>query len=142
MMKSEIDLAQELGMERKIIRGIRQERLNADAWTKLGNHIVYTETGEHALRNAIQLMLSAEELSEPLPVLSPQEFKICHIPLNPRLVIGVLVVDGDTDCTQIKIRVRDNKNFLKNMTLKARPPAEGSTTWVMMGRCPRWRGKY
>ena len=135
-MKSEVELSLELGLERKIIRGIRQERLNADDWTKRGNHIVYTETGEHALRNAIQVMLSSEELSEPLPVLDDQEVKITHIPLNPRIVIGQLLDEV------IKVKVRDNRNFIRGMRLSARPPAEGSTTWVMIGRCPRWRGKY
>lgn len=131
-MKSEIELCEELGMERRTIREIRKDALSANLWTKLGNRIVYTAEGEHALRNQIQKRLSSEELPEPLEVNESRTLQITKIPLNPRMVI----------CDDIRVKVRDNRNFLKGMEVKARPPVGDGRVWVMIGRCPRWRGKY
>ena len=131
-MKSEIELSEELGMDRRTIREMRMNALSADLWTKLGNRIVYTAEGEHALRNQIQKSLSSDELPEPVVVNESRTLKISKIPLNPNIVI----------CDDIRVRVRSNKNFLKGMELKARPPAGDGRVWVMLGRCPRWRGKY
>ena len=131
-MKSEIQLSEELGMDRRVIRDIRMNVLTANSWTKEGNRVVYTESGEHALRNEIQKELASQELSDPLPELEEKEFTITHIPFNRRMVIS----DG------VKIRVSDNKNFLTGMKVRARPPVSEGEIWVMLGRCPRWRGRY
>jgi hypothetical protein len=131
-MKSEIQLSEELGMDRRVIRDIRMNVLTADSWTKEGNRVVYTKNGEHALRNEIQKELASQELSDPLPELEEKEFTITHIPFNRRMVIS----DG------VKIRVSDNKNFLTGMKVRARPPVSEGEIWVMLGRCPRWRGRY
>lgn len=119
-------------MDRRVIREIRMNALTADSWTKEGNRVVYTENGEHALRNEIQKELASQELSDPLPELEEKEFTITHIPFNRRMVIS----DG------VKIRVSDNKNFLAGMKVRARPPVSEGEIWVMLGRCPRWRGRY
>ena len=131
-MKSETQLCEELGMDRRVIREIRMNALTADSWTKEGNRVVYTESGEHALRNEIQKELASQELSDPLPELEEKEFTITHIPFNRRMVMS----DG------VKIRVSDNKNFLTGMKVRARPPVSEGEIWVMLGRCPRWRGRY
>lgn len=106
--------------------------LTADSWTKDGNKVVYTEDGEHSLRNAIQKELASQALSDPLPEEKEQEFTVTKIPFNRTLLI----------CGETKIRVNNNKNFMKGMKVRARPPVGDSRVWVMLGRCPRWRGKY
>lgn len=131
-MKSEIQLCEELGMDRRVIRDIRMNALSASLWTKEGNRVVYTQEGEHALRNEIQKELASQELSDPLPELEEQEFTITHIPFNRRMVMS----------DSVKIRVSDNKNFLTGMKVRARPPVSEGEIWVMLGRCPRWRGRY
>lgn len=128
-MKLEKELAEELGMERSILKELREEGL--EGWEKKGNAIAWSEEGEHAVRNAIQKRMSIAELSKPLPVSEAQNFIVTGIPLNRRLLI----------CGETYVRVKDNKNFLKGMTVHARPPVEGRS-WMMVGRCPRWRGKY
>lgn len=129
IMKTEKELSEELGVEREMLKQLRDEGL--DGWQKEGNWIVWTPEGEHGVRNAIQKLLCIEELSDPLPVPEPQDFVVTKIPLNRRLLI----------CGEVYIKVKDNKNFLKGMTVHARPPTEGRS-WVMVGRCPRWRGRY
>ena len=52
-MKSEIQLCEELSMERRVVRGIRLNSLSKTLWRKNGNLIFYTEKGEHALRNEL-----------------------------------------------------------------------------------------
>lgn len=128
-MKTEKDLATELGIDREIMKGWRKDGLKG--WEKHGNSIVWTEDGEHEIRNRIQREILAE-LSDPLPVEEPRELQITKVPLNPKLVI----------CGEIYVRVHNNRNFLTGMMVNARPPADGSRVWVMLGRCPRWRGKY
>lgn len=127
-MKKEKDLAMELGVEREMLKELRKE---LDGWEKQGNWVVWSPEGEHAVRNEIQKLMCIEELSEPLPVPETQDFVITKIPLNRKLLI----------CGEVFVKVRDNKNFLKGMTVHARPPTEGRS-WIMVGRCPRWRGRY
>jgi hypothetical protein len=133
-MKTEKELANELGIDRKMLAGWRKDGIVAtSSWVKVSNQITYHEEGEHEVRNIVQRELCADELSEPLPEPDgPQELEITKIPLNPKLVM----------CGDVRVRVRENKNFLIGMKLNARPPATGEQVWVMVGRCPRWRGKY
>lgn len=128
-MKKEKELAEELGIERSVLKKFREDGMQG--WEKQGNWVAWTPEGEHAVRNAIQKMLSIEELSEPLPVEEPQDFVVTGIPLNSRLLI----------CGDVYVTVKSNRNFRKGMTVHARPPTEGRS-WIMVGRCPRWKGKY
>lgn len=130
-MKTEKDLAEELGVDRNILRAWRTEG-EVDDWEKRGNSICYNSDGEHKVRNLLQKQICVEELSAPLDPEEPQDMKITKIPLNPNLVI----------CGDQYVRVKSNKNFLTGMSVKARPPATGGRVWVMLGRCPRWRGRY
>jgi hypothetical protein len=131
-MKTEKDLAIELGIDRKILAGWRKEEL-INGWEKKGNAIVYDSDAEHGVRNHLQKEICAAEISEPLPAPdSPKELTITKIPLNPKLVI----------CGDIRVRVRENKNFLLGMKVNARPSMDSEQLWVMQGRCPRWRGRY
>ena len=51
-MKLENELAEELGLERKIISRMRKDgEIEA---TKVGNRVAYSEEQEHKLRNLIQ----------------------------------------------------------------------------------------
>lgn len=131
-MKKEIELADELGVERSVLKEFRREGL--EGWVKggkVGNWVSWTEEGETRVRDRLKQEMDIEELPDPVPVPSPSEFIITKIPLNSRLVI----------CGDVYVKVKDNKNFLKGMKLSARPPVEGRS-WVMVGRCPRYRGKY
>ena len=130
-MKTEKDLAEELGIDRNILRKWRMDG-DVEDWEKSGNSIVYGSEGEHTIRNLLQKQICVEELSEPLDPEEPQDMKITKIPLNPNLVI----------CGETYVRVKSNKNFLTGMSLRARPPATGGRVWVMLGRCPRYRGRY
>jgi len=130
-MKSEIDLSEELGIDRNVLRQWRSEG-GISGWEKVGNKICYTESGESEAREKLKDEISVNEISEPLDVNEPQEMVITKVPFNPNLVI----------CGEVYVRVSSNKNFLTGMKVKARPPATDGKVWVMLGRTPRWRGKW
>ena len=133
-MKTEKELAEELGIDRKMLAGWRKDgTTSTSCWIKVSNRIVYHPEGEHEVRNIIQRRLLVQELSDPLPAPDdPQDFKVTQIPRNPRMLLS----------DDIRIKVRDNKNFLLGMTVRARPSKDHNNIWVMVGRCPRWRGRY
>ena len=130
-MKTEIQLAEELGIDRNILRSWRIEG-GIGGWERKSNSICYTESGEGEVRGKLKDEMSLTEISEPLDISSPQELEITNIPLNPKLVI----------CGEVYVRVSSNKNFLIGMKVKARAPATGGRVWVMLGRTPRWRGRW
>lgn len=133
IMKTEKDLAEELGIDRNILRAWRMDGTIATSSTvKMGNRIVYHEEGEEEVREKLKNEISVSEISEPLDENEPQEMVVTKIPLNPNLLI----------CGEIYVRVRSNKNFLTGMKVTARAPATGGRVWVLLGRCPRWRGKW
>ena len=110
---------------------MRKEGLQG--WQKEGNTIMYNSEGEHALRNKIQAELCVEELSEPLPEPVQQEMVVTQIPRNSKMVI----------CGDVRVKVHSNQNFRKGMKLTARPPiSQDSKMWVLVGRSPRWLGRW
>ena len=94
---------------------------------------MYDSDGEHAVRNVVQKELSVSELSEPLPDPVEKEMVVTNIPFNSRMVI----------CGDVRVKVRSNQNFKRGMKLRARPPLTNeSKLWVLVGRSPRWKGKW
>jgi len=130
-MKSEIELAKELGLPRDQVRELRTEN-DVEGWSKVSNRIVYDEGGEHEIRNLVQKGLLVDDIGLPEPVLESMELEITKIPLNRNIVY----------CGDIRVRLRNSKNFKVGMKLKARPPIGDETSWVLIGRCPRWKGRY
>jgi len=131
-MKTEKELAAELGIDRKMLAGWRKDGYVSN-WEKNGNSIVYHPEGEHEVRNHLQNEISAEELSKPLPPPEePQELVITKIPFNSRMVL----------CGDLKVRVSNNRNFRVGMKVNARPSIDSDHIWVMVGRCPRKKGMY
>jgi len=63
-MKSEIQLCEELSMDKRVLRGIRINSLSKTLWKKNGNLIFYTVKGEHALRNEImkKILMDAKRI--------------------------------------------------------------------------------
>ena len=53
LMKSEIQLSEELSTKKGVLRRIRKNSLPKTLWRKKGRLIFYTDKGEHALRNEI-----------------------------------------------------------------------------------------
>lgn len=55
---------------------------------------------------------------------------ICHAP----------AADGSNPMNLVSVGVRDNRNFLKKMAVRARRVSD--RRFALEGPCPRWRGKW
>ena len=64
----------------------------------------------------------------------PVEIRIARLSRNPRVLIGQL---GEAFVT---VMVRDSKNFLPGMVVRADRIDE--LRYTMVGNCPRWRGRW
>jgi hypothetical protein len=131
-MKSESRIAKELGINRVVLKQWRDSGL-ITGWEKQGNKIAYNELGEADVREKVRLELEAKDLGEtPPPPEEPKEMVITKLPLNTRMVI----------CGDIKVRVSNNQKFRVGMKVNARPSIDSKHVWVMIGRCPRFNGRY
>jgi hypothetical protein len=70
------------------------------------------------------------------------ELVVWSVPVVNRmlLICHLLGDEGSNPMNLVSVAVRDNANFLKKMTLKARRIDERK--FVLEGPCPRWRGKW
>ena len=59
-VKSEIQLSKELGINLNFIRNTRKKSLSRSLWTKSKNMVIYTEQGEHSIRNELMKRLFAK----------------------------------------------------------------------------------
>lgn len=64
---------------------------------------------------------------------------VITVPRNPKMVLAIKKEAQETS-DPIRVRVRDNKNFVPRMELKARETASG--VFELVGRCPRYRGRF
>lgn len=131
-MKSESRIAKELGINRVVLKQWRDSGL-ITGWEKQGNKIAYDELGEADVREKVRLELEAKDLGKtPPPPEEPKEMVITQIPFNTRMVL----------CGDIKVRVSNNQKFKVGMKVNARPSIDSKHVWVMIGRCPRFNGRY
>ncbi len=66
------------------------------------------------------------------------ELTVTEVLRNPTIVRAT----APGDVKQLTVRVRDNRNFLPGMKLKARATGSRDEIFHMVGHCPRWRGRY
>lgn len=69
---------------------------------------------------------------------APVELFVLRISHNPTMLFA-----HKGDRKELRVRVASNAHFLPGMKLNAQPPVKGGPDiWTMIGRCPRWRGRY
>ena len=59
---------------------------------------------------------------------------------NPQIVIARLKKDRRLEEELLRVRVRENKNFVKGMEIQCRHLQ--ADLWEFVGRCPRSRGRW
>lgn len=101
-----------------------------------------------AVPDPAQRSVSSSPVLEPAAVVSAAcetanggalvELTVTAVLRNPTILRAVV---GE-DPKPLTVRVRDNRNFLPGMKLKARSAGPGSDLYHMVGHCPRWRGRY
>jgi len=60
-------------------------------------------------------------------------------PKNPHIIEAVRKDNGGES---VRVRVRDNANFLPGMEIRARPDEQYPDVWALVGRTPRYRGRW
>jgi hypothetical protein len=60
-------------------------------------------------------------------------------PKNPHIIEAVRKDNGGES---VRVRVRNNQNFLPGMEIRARPSEEYPDVYVLVGRTPRYRGRW
>lgn len=73
-----------------------------------------------------------------VPTRALRELVVRKVAWNPTIV---LASPGDAQ-EEVRVRVRDNKNFRPGMVLRAREPEDAGGLWFMEGNCPRFPGRY
>jgi hypothetical protein len=139
-MKRESELCGELGIPRYTLVAFRNAgHLGKSGWKRSANAVWITIFGERIIRErlASRIGIPEDALGPVEETLEPDDFKVTGMPRNPRLILCEGPGGGE-----IRVRVRSNENFVKGMLVKARPPAPDSLVWVLVGRSPRWRGKW
>jgi hypothetical protein len=104
-----------------------------------------TEAGYVALRGLLGCPESPEEekarLSRSVREPEPISLLITSLrpPKNPHIIEAVTKDNGSES---VGVRVHDNKNFLPGMEIRARPDEEYPDVFVLVGRTPRYRGRW
>jgi hypothetical protein len=150
----EAHVAGALGISRDHIRYLRKTFL------KEGEHWAYVK--KRVMLSASALSILAQKKALPYPttefsekaqgeavaaqrLLLPAPFKGTLVawssPKNTRILLAYFPgTDPNNRLNLVRVRVRDNQNFVRGMEFKARHINED--LYDLEGSCPRWRGKF
>lgn len=109
-----------------------QKFLSAAMFRKEGKNILYTVDGVKQIAKI--LGLGYWDLLDSLRGRPAIWATVTDIPHNKRLLMAVY------NEVEIKIKVNENKNFIKGMKVRVRDLKNG--VGYLEGRHPRWKGKY
>jgi hypothetical protein len=147
----EAKIAERLGITRDQIRFVREQALKEKKhWRLSGRDVVYTDDGVKKFLRYLAVDLSAADLNSCLvPVREKQkgaapknapatgtiELTVKRCFANPKLLLAT-----DSAGNEVRVRVPRNRNFKVKMKLHAQRVNE--SLYKMVGRCPRYRGRY
>ena len=142
----EADLARELGLSKEAIRELRKQHLLAGEFELGRTGTCLTPAAADRLRLACGSPEKKEaenfekkggpDLAGDLRPVVTLYVKRC--PVNRKIVEACLKADLTGDV--VRVRVNTNVNFIPRMEMKAR--REAWSMYVLVGRCPRYRGRY
>lgn len=119
-------------------------------WTIIGRDIVISQVALEKvlefLRNTSNATLPAdftdclvngagEKQTPPAAGQEAQELIVKRVYPNPRLLLAIDPAGAD-----VRVRVRNNQNFVPKMKISAVPIGDG--LYQMQGRCPRYKGRF
>ncbi len=135
---AEIGLAKKLGVSRQMLAEKRAQFTEGDHWQTCGKSIQWTQDAAEALAAGLGLKLSPPpRLDSPVNEASPliESVSVTRFRfVNPRVLYA-----RRENREEVAVFVPSNKNFRAGMTLKAQ---KTDTGWHLVGRCPRFPGKW
>lgn len=154
----ESKLSEKLGISRDELVAIRRQLLQKkqEHWKMLGRELVISRAGvDLLLASLIEKTGAGIDLSKILSCAVPQqsttskaapppqkngevELTVKRLYPNDRLL---LATHPETQ-EQLRVSVPSNANFRPAMKLKARPQGDPRQPWKLVGRCPRFPGRW
>jgi len=161
-------LSEALGLSRDIVREAREKLLEGEDWETAGNRVVLTDDGVMRLLEALGVDLpkkrarvpggltiaSLLDLSRLDPLTAVQgedsavkgklyQLEAVSSPRNSKILMARHLekdAPGETIEGLVRVQVRDNSNFVDGMILVAMWIEQD--LWELVGRCPRFRGRW
>jgi hypothetical protein len=139
-------LSEETGVPRERLREIREKNLSAADWRKgTRGQIVWELTGlDRASVEIIEFAGIIEKITggpegarRALAGVTVLEARVVRKFGNPQL-IEARGQSGEL----FRVKVHSSKNFTAGMCIKVRPPKVLGSPWVLVGRSPRWPGRF
>ena len=129
------------GVSRAQLRKLRDTHMVKDEhWVIQEKHTTYTDAGLTLLWKLLGMEAMSHDIGQLLnPVWKPQIFELKvskKKARRPDFIIG-----EDAEGNEFYVRVRSKENFVIGMEFKARTIRENNTC-ALLGRCPRWRGRW
>jgi hypothetical protein len=136
----ERDLAGKLGVTRDVLRDLRKRVLEAEDFAQQGRDVMIHADGVAKITGALAEKNGAEKKAVAIEIDDEESFVLLvhKLPPNRRIV---LAKKEEADDEQVmRVRVRDNGHFVPGMRLRCRH-LDGDL-YELVGRCPRFKGRY
>lgn len=141
---SEADLAKRLGLPRPTLRKIRADKLQeGKEWAEEGGEVHLTLQGGKKVLEAVGAFQGAEkkagDVEQLLGLSVKDELLVLTVEgrTRNRHIVMAWVDDPAPRAELVRVQVRDNRNFVEGMRVRARHVEED--LWELVGRCPRSR---
>jgi len=137
----ESSVAERLGLSRDEVEQYRARELRKKGdWKKIGRAIALSDVGLNKLLLATGA--SHVDCTDCLVGKNGADngelvVVVARIYPNPRLLLA-----RTTDGEIVRVSVRLNRNFRPGMKIKVEPPAGALPLYRLVGRCPRFPGKW
>lgn len=153
-------LAARLGVSRELLRTFRDENLTeGQQWTMAGREVAYSEAGVRMLLThlgarlrekrpqgpgglTIQGLLEEARLEDATEAVDEKK---AAGPVEDELTVQALTRNGQIVMATrgeelVRVRVRESRHFVPGMRMTCRHLQ--ADLWELVGRCPRFRGRW
>jgi hypothetical protein len=133
---SEKDVSEQLGVSRQILKEARSRLQEGEDWILTKKSVMYSNVRMCNLLRVLELPVSDSVLHTVVEFI-PAEVVLARVTRKyPNKRILGAVLDGKA----VRVRVPSNVKFLPGMDVPCRLIDED--LYELVGRCPRWRGKF
>ena len=138
-------IAARLGLTRVMTAALRADKLTPQVdYVLEGRRVMITDAGYVALRGLLGCPESPEEekTRQSQSVREPEVISLVITSLRPPKNPHIIEAKRPGSDEILRVRVRDNRNFLPGMEIRARQDEHYPDVFVLVGRTPRYRGRW
>ncbi len=148
---TEQEVADRLGVSLREVQELRKDNLfEKEHFVRRGRMVELLETGLQEIKNLLGMAkknapqmpqdglrgcedAAKQKKTAPAPVPTQGAALVKMVTRNPHLILA------EKDGREIRVRVKDNRNFVPHMAISVQ---DGGGVWYLVGRCPRWKGRF